>query len=127
MLISFHNVLQSIYASSALSTMSPLCAAPLLQPDHEPALRRLIADCMYMLIARFPRSIRLDRITDDGFRFSIPAHVCAESTAGAIEAMLARTTLATIGHAAGINQHLLDTLIDTLPQPATTILITPYS
>lgn len=126
MFISYHNVLQSIYASSALTTMSPLCAAPLLHPDHETALRRVIADCLYMLIARFPRSIRLDRITDDGFHFSIPAHADARAVAGAIEAMLARAALATVAQAAGINQQLLDTLIDTLPNSVSTSFIVPY-
>lgn len=126
MFISYQNILDGIYASSALTTMSPLCAAPLLHPDHEKALRRVIADCLYMLAARFPSSIRLERITDDGFTFSTSDGVAAEAMARSIEAMTARATLATIGHAAGIDQHLLDTLINSLPQAPASTFIIPY-
>lgn len=106
--------------------MSPLCAAPLLQPDHEAALRRVAADCLYTLMTRFPHSIRLERITDDGFIFSTPDIAGADATAHSIEAATARATLATIGHAAGMDQQLVDSIINTLPQASTAIFITPY-
>jgi len=126
MFISFLNVLNSIYASSALTTLSPLRTAPLLQPDHEKALRQVITDSLYLLLPRFPDSIRLLRATDNGFEFNVPANTDPTALAGTIEAMLARATLTAVGDAAGISQHLIDTLINTLPITPTNVLIAPY-
>lgn len=125
MLISLPNVLNSIYASSALTTMSPMCEAPLLHPDHEKALRQIITDSMHLLITRLPSTFRLLRIDETGFVFDIPADANSNAIARAIEALLARMSLSSIGHAAGISQHLLDTLINTLPLSPNPIFITP--
>lgn len=52
--INYSEVCDSIYASTALATLSPAARITLLHPDHADALRVVIRDCVAVLVAALP-------------------------------------------------------------------------
>lgn len=52
MTVTHSSILEAIYASSALATLSPEHRTTLLHPDHAPALRALIPDAAGIIVSR---------------------------------------------------------------------------
>lgn len=60
------DILDGVYASFAMATLSECHALPLIRRDHEKALRHTIIDALALVIAKAPEgSIILKSITDE--------------------------------------------------------------
>ena len=122
MRILFSDVLDSIYARSALATLGELSKAPLLHPDHSRALLRTVRDMFSLLAPRLPAGVEVRSVDDGGADLDITDKtVDIALLAEAVRASLASATLQAVSVAAGLGGNVINTLAEsfsTLYKPA---------
>lgn len=119
-------VLESIYAQSALATLAEIAKCPLFHPDHTEALRLTVRDAIGVLLAANPTvNISLTDFSDERATFSIDSSLNPLTATEILRAAITRTTLHIILRAASLPAPDLPTLTALLPRP-TIAIARPY-
>lgn len=123
MKILFSEVLEGVYARSALATLDELSAAPLLHPGHARALTRTLRDLAVLMARHLPRGIAVASIDDTGIEIEISgaALPAPHIIAATLKSALVEAALHTVSSAAGIPADVFNILADnlsTFPSPA---------
>lgn len=99
--VSMQSVLTHIYATAAMATLGAGAKnMVLLQPDHEPALRRVVSDAVHVTAARSRGWIGSTRVGDTSILIDVHP-TAADSAAQYLPCTLAVTTVEIISRAAG--------------------------
>lgn len=101
--IKYSDILEGIYASSSLATLSRDCSTALLHPDHADALRRTSRDALAAIIAAAPAGcIRLEAVTDTGFDIAVSDDADSVTASALLLHAITTTTTGIIAAAAGL-------------------------
>ncbi len=120
-------ILDGIYARSALSTLSAECRMSILHPDHADALRHVIGDAISVVVASAKAgTIKIKSISDEAYTLEI-----SEGTDPVMASRLIRTAtvsaaLRIILEAAGLPAPELEQLDALEPSPATCGRVKPF-
>lgn len=126
MRILFSDVLDSIYARSALATLGELSKAPLLHPDHSRALLRTVRDMFSLLAPRLPAGVTVRSVDDEGADIDIADKaVDTALLAEAVRSALAAATLQAVSVAAGLGGDVINTIVENFSTSYKPAMIVP--
>ncbi len=120
--LKFAEILEGVYAASALATLSRDCTSALLHPDHADALRRTARDAVATLAGAAPDGcLRIAKISDTGCDITVDDSIDPTTAAEVLRAAATSTTVAIIAAAAGLAP------LPSIPESLFTPLLPAYS
>ncbi|MDE6301814.1 MAG: hypothetical protein K2M19_08875 [Muribaculaceae bacterium] len=118
MKISHDSILEALYASTALATLTPEHRATLLHPDHAPAIKALVKDAVGIVIARCPNLSPAVNFLIDSVEIELPAGSPAAAIECALRPVLASIILYIVRLSAGESPVFPSAILDSLNQLA---------
>jgi len=101
--IKISEVLDHVYAISALGTLFPNCKISILHPDHADALRIVLRDSLAAVLSAAPSgSLTLKGVSDDAYTLCIKDGINSLAAAEAVRNALCCYTLGIVCGAAGL-------------------------
>lgn len=113
-----NDVLDDIYATTALGTLVPGAKIALLHPDHAEALRLVVRDALYAVLAIVPAgAITLKGIGNDAYTLGIRDDLDPDHCTGLLRSALCSCTLGIVYGAAGLPAPALPSFDSLAPSP----------
>lgn len=123
MIIEIDDVLNDIYALTAMSTINDKAVCPLLHPGHSDALRLTVGDSLGIILAMVPKgSVTLTRRTATHFEFALADGLDPLGCCEAMRSALCHVTIWMIRRAGGLTKLALpDFFITAFTRPESAV------